>query len=150
MTGSRSQVIRRLAFSICLERICTSFPQEFPLVRVAGRDNDEPTEKFPRSFFTRSCCIIGLCVSDPLGLARIVTGAAFHDRVQKDTTNTGAPGGWIPVVMPRALKEVLPLFLNLIVTASTESTGLVHSATLRWALGSRLTFNPNLRLFTRV
>ena len=119
-------------------------PEEFPLVQATGRENDRPTENFPRSFFTRKCCIIGLWLSGPLGLACIVTGAVFYDCAQKDT------GRWIPVVMSRALKESLPLFLNLIVTASTESTGLVHSTTLRWALGNRLTFNSNLRLFTRV
>jgi hypothetical protein len=46
--------------------------------------------------------------------------------------------------------EMLTLILNLIVTLCTESTGLVHSMSLRSALASesRLRFNTNLRLLT--
>lgn len=46
------------------------------------------------------------------------------------------------------MAELLPLLLNFLVTLLTECTGLIHTTTLRWALGNRLTFNSNPRLFT--
>ena len=48
------------------------------------------------------------------------------------------------------IPEVLGLVMNLIVTLCTESTGLVHGISLRYALASesRLRFNTNLRLLT--
>jgi hypothetical protein len=49
-----------------------------------------------------------------------------------------------------AVPEVLGLVLSLITTLCTESTGLLHGISLRYALASesRLRFNTNLRLLT--
>ena len=58
--------------------------------------------------------------------------------------------GWRQFRVNRVLKEFLPLLINVVVTILTESTGFIHSVTLRWALGSRLTFNSNLWLFSIV
>ena len=59
-------------------------------------------------------------------------------------------GGGIHTSCPRIYRHILPLVLNVFITLLTECTGLVHSTALRWALGPKLTFNSNLRLFTRV
>ena len=99
---------------------------------------------YPRGLLTRKLCIAGLCASALLAIGCFAAGGTLFKRAQLET------GGWMKLTMPRAMKEILPLLINVLITILTESNGLIHATTLRWALGEKLTFASNLRLFTRV
>ncbi len=105
---------------------------------AAVKDTD-----FPRSALTRNLCITGLCASASTSIICIIIGVLYFNEAQTELR------GWLPTEMTRTLKEILPLLINILVTLLTESTGLIHQTTLRWALGSKLTFSSNLRLFSR-
>jgi len=105
---------------------------------AAVKDTD-----FPRSALTRNLCITGLCASASRSIICIIIGVLYFNEAQTESH------GWLPMEMTRTLKEILPLLINILVTLLTESTGLIHQTTLRWALGSKLTFSSNLRLFSR-
>ena len=108
-----------------------------------GRSASGQTD-FPRAIMTRKICISSLYISALVGILCLAIGAGFYHEAQSDTA------GWIPLRMPTALKEITPLLINIAVAALTESTGFIHTTALRWALGERLIFNTNLRLFSCV
>lgn len=116
-------------------------------VRSSSRDNSKESAsqlKFPRGLLTRNNCLLVLGATWSFGIACIVGGGLYLNRTPSSNL------GWFRLSMSRTLKECLPLLINIAVTALTEGTGFIHATTLRWALGDELTFNSNLRLFSRV
>ena len=99
---------------------------------------------FPRGLRTRNVCLFGLLAAWSVGLACLVGGGFYLNKTPPSSL------GWFRVTLSRTLKESLPLLINILVTTITEGTGFIHATTLRWALGDELTFNSNLRLFSRV
>lgn len=93
---------------------------------------------FNKADGTRLACLGGLTFSYCAGLAVLIVGAIFAKG--SETTFT---------LNPIAL-ELIPLAINVCVTALTESLGYSHMVSLRWALfhENRLEFNANLRLLT--
>jgi len=80
---------------------------------------------FPRAGFTRKVCMSTLYISGFVGIFSLALEAGFFHEAQKDT------GGWIPIRMPTAVKDILLLLINIFVTALTENTGFVHTTALR-------------------
>ncbi|KAG2346164.1 hypothetical protein BDR05DRAFT_878800 [Suillus weaverae] len=81
------------------------------------------------------CCItIGIVILATHGVSGVIPLMRLSGSMQSST---------LPA-------EILSLVFNLLVTICTESTGFVHSISLRFALisESRLRFNANLRLLT--
>jgi len=116
--------------------------QKYEAVGCAGGSARE-NANFPRGTLTRILCIAGLCASASVSTICIAAGAAYYNKAQYQSQ------GWLSLNMARALKETLPLLINILVAALTESTGFIHATTLRWALGEKLIFTSNLRLFSR-
>ena len=100
--------------------------------------------QFSRGLRTRNVCLLGLIATWAIGLACLVGGGFYLNKTPSSSL------GWLRITMSRTLKETLPLIINVLVTIVTEGTGFIHATTLRWALGNDLTFNSNLRLFSRV
>ncbi|KIK42830.1 hypothetical protein CY34DRAFT_750825 [Suillus luteus UH-Slu-Lm8-n1] len=107
------------------------------------------TDFYDRSPISRRFAIIGLALSSIISFCCIITGVVI-------LTIRGV-SGVIPLMklgnseLQTYLQfEMLSLILNALVTICTESTGFVHSISLRSALASegRLRFNTNLRLLT--
>lgn len=97
-------------------------------------------QDFSQGTTTRKICIKGLVASWLCGVGCLAGGAA--------TFNIPYGDAYISIRFPsRIYKELAPLFINVVVTVLTECLGLIHSTTLRWTLGNRLTFNSNLRIF---
>lgn len=106
-------------------------------------------EFYDRSLLSRRYAIVGVAFSSVISCCCIVTGIVI--------LATHGVSGVIPLMrLSGAMQsstlpaEISTLILNLLVTICTESTGFVHSISLRFALvsESRLRFNANLRLLT--
>ena len=95
------------------------------------------TPQFDKSNGTKFVCIASLFVDVIIGIAFLVLGSL-------------ADGSSSFFVFNTALREFLPLIINLVVLFVTESLGYIHAISLRWALfyEDRLEFNTNLRLLT--
>ncbi|KAG1753155.1 hypothetical protein EDB19DRAFT_812927 [Suillus lakei] len=107
------------------------------------------TDFYDRGLTSRRYALVGVAFSSIIGCCCIATGAF--------TVATYGVSGVTPLIRLEGSmenstvpSEILSLILNLIVTICTESTGFVHSISLRSALASesRLRFNTNLRLLT--
>lgn len=113
-------------------------------------------ETYHRGTWTKWLCLstLGLCAV--LGVVCTALGTTVFDF--EETSKTGeavgatdqniAPHTWPSVYVSPVTGELLPLLLNAIMTIALDGLGFIHATTLRWALGERLTFNANLRLFT--
>lgn len=110
---------------------------------LMGNDT-ECNDNFERSDWSRIGGLVGLGLSWLAALGCIAAGAGLLKPAAEDDNNQG----WLHVSMSERQRQIMPLFLNIIILFLTESLGLVHSTTLRWAIKDRLTFNANLRLFT--
>lgn len=99
---------------------------------------------YDKSPITRKICHWGLWSTWIAGIASTVTGLSLLA-----SQSTYMPG-YKRIWCHSTVRQILPLVVNIFVTILTESTGLIHSTCLRWALGRKLNFNSNLRLFTRV
>ncbi|KAG2755707.1 hypothetical protein P692DRAFT_2048233 [Suillus brevipes Sb2] len=102
------------------------------------------TEFYNRSPMSRRFAIIGLALSSIISFCFIITGVVI-------LATHGVSGVASLMEVQSSLQpEMLSLILNALVTLCTESTGFVHSISLRSALASegRLYFNTNLRLLT--
>ncbi|KAG1748220.1 hypothetical protein EDB19DRAFT_1905275 [Suillus lakei] len=106
-------------------------------------------EFYDPSLTTRRYALVGVAFSSIISLCCVTTGIVI--------LATHGVSGMIPLMtlsgtmQSSALpSEILSLMLNLLVTICTESTGFIHSISLRFALvsESRLRFNTNLRLLT--
>ncbi|KAG1719668.1 hypothetical protein EDB19DRAFT_680620 [Suillus lakei] len=105
---------------------------------------------YDRGLTSRRYALVGMTFSTIISCCCIATGAF--------TVATYGVSGVTPLIKigpsieyyDTLPPEILSLILNLIVTICTESTGFVHSISLRSALASesRLRFNTNLRLLT--
>jgi len=105
---------------------------------------------YDRAHWTYRCCITGLCCSYIAGIACAVlaSGVLGHSENHDGGVYQWARmHTWPHINISPTLGEVVPLAVNVVVTALIEAMGLIHATTLRWALGRRLTFNSNLRLF---
>jgi hypothetical protein len=105
---------------------------------------------YDRGHWTYRCCITGLCCSYVAGIACAIlaSGVLGHsENPDGSFYHWARMHTWPHINISPALAEVVPLAVNVVVTALIEATGLIHATTLRWALGRRLTFNSNLRLF---
>jgi hypothetical protein len=110
----------------------------------AKSTGDTTSDLYDRSLTSRRCALAGVVCTSIFSIGCIIAGSAMIADPQgyygeiSYRPNSNLPG------------EMLSLILNLIVTLCTESTGLVHSISLRSALASesRLRFNTNLRLLT--
>ncbi|KAG1802786.1 uncharacterized protein HD556DRAFT_1437842 [Suillus plorans] len=113
------------------------------LIAVTG------TDLYDRSLISRTYATAGLVLSTIISVCCIIAGVVI-------LTISGV-SGVIPLMrlggteLQKSLQvELLSLILNALVTLCTESTGFVHSISLRSALASegRLHFNTNLRIMT--
>ncbi|KAJ8596016.1 hypothetical protein M405DRAFT_257269 [Rhizopogon salebrosus TDB-379] len=112
----------------------------------AKSTGDTTTDLYDRSLTSRRCALAGVVCTSIFSIGCIIAGSSiiahpkpgYYGEISYYLTNGKLSG------------EMLSLTLNLIVTLCTESTGLVHSISLRSALASesRLRFNTNLRLLT--
>lgn len=104
---------------------------------------------YDRSRLTRLSCIAALGLSWIIAFVCFVTGVSLLSRAAIGNDASGSARlGWLGVDMGTRTKQFVPLLINIVITLLTEGLGLIHSTTLRWALGERLSFNSNLRLFT--
>ncbi|KAG2113649.1 hypothetical protein BD769DRAFT_1105812 [Suillus cothurnatus] len=119
---------------------------------------DIRTDFYDRSLTSRRYAIVGVACSSIFSCLCIVSGIVI---LAKHGSNGVAVANMVNLgTQPQSVTqgvsqvelhwEILSLALNLIVTLCTESTGFVHSISLRSALASesRLRFNTNLRLLT--
>lgn len=92
---------------------------------------------YDRAIGTKKLCIAGLVFSVIIGVAFVVIGSLAFGMSHTFLLN--------PVAL-----EMIPLAINIVVLAITESLGYIHATSLRWALfrEGRLEFNANLRLLT--
>ena len=111
-------------------------------------------ESYDRGDATRRLCLSAIAVSAALAVVCIALGATvFKAKTPGNpgdgfTTQPRYPHNWSTVSVAPVTGELLPLALNAIMTVCLDSLGFIHATTLRWALGTQLTFNANLRLFT--
>jgi hypothetical protein len=105
-----------------------------------------------RNSLTRVTCLIGLTCTFVVSIPLVVSGSYFlHKEMSIKENFLGDHMVSGPTVGgSRVLNHFIPLSLNIGITLLTDSLGLIHATTLRWALYSegRLQFNTNLRLFT--
>jgi hypothetical protein len=103
---------------------------------------DTTTDLYDRSLTSRRCALAGVVCTSIFSIGCIIAGSSIIAHPE--------PGYYGEIFYYLSSGEMLSLTLNLIVTLCTESTGLVHSISLRSALASesRLRFNTNLRLLT--
>lgn len=96
-----------------------------------------PKYDYDRSNSTRKLCLVLLGVSYIFGLVLILFGAF------------GAKGTSSTLDISGNIKEVISLVINGVIFACTETLGLIHAISLRWALfrEGKLDFNANLRMF---
>lgn len=125
------------------DEVCISLMPASPEPRNSTKELVGPSQ-FPRGLHTRNFCLFGLIATWSIGLACLVGGGVYLNKTPSNSL------GWLRITMSRDLKETLPLTINILVTIVTEGTGFIHATTLRWAFGDELTFNSNLRLFSRV
>ena len=107
-------------------------------------NNTTVPQDYPRGKLTRALSLLLLAVSWAASILCITLSAVLF------STDSVSSPGWLQLRLSRPVKEFLPLLLNFIITLLTEGTGYIHAVSLRWALGSDLVFNSNLRLFSRV
>lgn len=104
--------------------------------------------KKPRSYerasSTRYTCLCGLGFTLLLFIGGVIAIAVLT--AKSSHGNYEAQLSWAATA-----KEVLPLIFAVVVTVCNECLGIIHTTTLRWSLWreGRLSFNTNLRLFTR-
>lgn len=100
-------------------------------------DNANIKPIYNRAPGTRSACITGLTFSVCVGIGFIIFGVLAKGRDRIFHLNSVA-------------LELIPLAINVVVLAVTESLGYIHATSLRWALfyEGKLEFNTNLRLLT--
>ncbi|KAG1753154.1 hypothetical protein EDB19DRAFT_1869642 [Suillus lakei] len=107
------------------------------------------THFYDRSLTSRRYALVGVVFSSIISCCCIATGVVI---IAARGVNGVTPLMRLRGAMQNStlLFEILKLILNLLVTICTESTGFVHSISLRSALASesRLRFNTNLRLLT--
>jgi hypothetical protein len=130
-----------------------------PTVRTLGKDNRSirsvESADFPyaynRALWTRNCCIAGLILCWLAGIATEAYSIYIFCRMRtapaSDQPLTDAAPLWR---LPHMVAEGIPLAINVVVTLLVESTGYIHTASLRWALlrDDKLRFNSNLRLLS--
>lgn len=99
---------------------------------------------YDRALGTRNLCIFALVCCWLAGVSISGFGAYILYWIN---TGTAATTYWR---LPHMVAEGIPLAINLLVTLLVETTGYIHTASLRWALQreGRLTFNSNLRLLS--
>lgn len=138
-----------------------SVPEDVELSEILSDTSSlNPTsqhaEQYDKAESTRTLCIMGLVLTWIVGIACVIvdTGA-----VTKPTISDANKGGddrfnpyhnWPQIALSPYVTKALTLLFDIAITFLIESTGLIHSTTLRWALKDRLSFNSNLRLFTSV
>lgn len=98
---------------------------------------ETPITEFDKGNITRFLCWAGLLLSTIVGIEFLVVG--FRIPAPEDQISYHG-----------RIKALIPLVINIIITLCTESLGLIHATSLKWALfhEGRLDFNANLRLFT--
>jgi hypothetical protein len=129
-------------------------PYDFPMIPDPEHDFDSitfevkstvdtTTDLYDRSLTSRRYVLAGVLCTNIFSIGCIIAGTAIIATLQGNGAIQYLPNSNLP-------GEMLSLILNLIVTLCTESTGLVHSISLRSALASEswLRFNTNLRLLT--
>ena len=110
-------------------------------------------EAFHRGDATRRLCLSTVAISIAAAIACIALGASVFKGQESDPRDSyeetnDYPHHWTTISVTPVEAEILPLALNAIITVFLDGLGFIHATTLRWALGDRLSFNANLRLFT--
>lgn len=101
-----------------------------------------PTERQQIYFSTgrtsRTICVLGLVTCWIVCIVCLILGIVVYRR------------GRVLVPILGITREVVPLFINILVTVFNEVLGYIHGISLRWGLQKegRLIFNTNLRLMT--
>jgi hypothetical protein len=99
---------------------------------------------YDKAIWTRNLSVIALCFCWVVGSA--VAGFGIYVVY---LVHTGQNEGhyW---TLPHMVAEGIPLGINFVVTLLVETTGYIHTASLRWSLQreGKLTFNSNLRLLS--
>ena len=105
---------------------------------------------------TRRTCVVSLVLSGILALSgltgTVAVGTALANAAAADELSDVISAGLVSSgVYGQAALFTIPLVFATIVTFCSESLGLVHTTSLRWALWRecRLDFNTNLRLMTQ-
>ena len=105
---------------------------------------------------TRRTCVVSLVLSGILALSgltgTVALGIALANAAAADELSDVISPGLVSTGMyGQAALFTIPLVFATIVTFCSESLGLVHTTSLRWALWreGRLDFNTNLRLMTQ-
>jgi hypothetical protein len=95
------------------------------------------TLPFDKFHGTRRLCYVGLIFSTIVAIAFIVLGCV-------------SKGSQKSFELTAISLHLVPLSINVVITACTECLGLIHGTSLKWALFSEggLEFNANLRLFS--
>ena len=117
-------------------------------------DENRCLRPYDKALTTRKTCHVGLMLSYILafsGLVATVTLATALAKAEDDLTLINSTGVIGTGSVGQAAFFMIPLVLATIVTFCSESLGLVHTTSLRWALWreGRLHFNTNLRLMTQ-
>ncbi|KAK4548231.1 hypothetical protein LTR36_010101 [Oleoguttula mirabilis] len=99
---------------------------------------------YDRALKTRNTCIAALIFCWIAGLAVLGFGIYILWIIH---TGAAERNYW---QLPHMVAEGIPLAINLCVTLIVETTGYIHTASLRWSLQreGKLTFNSNLRLLS--
>ena len=111
-------------------------------------------ETFDRGDATRWLCLSTVAVSIASAITCIALGASVFKGQDPDQSGDSYeetndyPHHWTRISVTPVEAEILPLALNAIITVFLDGLGFIHATTLRWALGDKLTFSANLRLFT--
>lgn len=86
-----------------------------------------------------------------VGVGFIVLGGLAQDGISLSAITSEDPaGGTQQFTLDQRLKEIIPLAINIVITGLTESLGLIHATSLKWALfyEDRIEFNANPRLLS--
>ncbi|KAL6719515.1 hypothetical protein ACLMJK_003756 [Lecanora helva] len=113
-----------------------------PIVQLI--DKTEKPRSYDRASSTRYFCLCGLGFTWLLfigGVIAIIVLATKSDEGNYTATLSHPATGTV----------VLPLVFAVVITVCNECLGIIHTTSLRWSLWreGRLSFNTNLRLFTR-
>ncbi|KAJ5115472.1 hypothetical protein NUU61_001231 [Penicillium alfredii] len=132
---------------------------EKPLPKPPSTADILQHESYDRAPITRWLVVTGLLFSYVAGVLRVVFGSGAVLKPTKSAASRSYHNtwgkffhNWPQLNLTPVTAEFLPLVGNTIITllggGGGGSMGMIHSTTLRWALGDELTFNSNLRLFT--
>ncbi|KZP05301.1 hypothetical protein FIBSPDRAFT_1054165 [Athelia psychrophila] len=130
-----------------------SYNSQKPLLspRHSGGIGWQPPRDFDRDHGSRTLAMLGLGLSIIAGVSCLVGGFYANTHATKNPAPSPPTYniGW-SIEDHSIEREILALWINILVAICTEAIGFVHSVSLRSTLGTegRLEFTTNLRLLT--